>query len=98
MCAADQVKDRPQPNVTESLDTNILDFCSIDSQGRRLMSNKTLGEKEQDYLDALRVRDSCFAAPLLLYRQSHGSGTITTTALKTYISQTRMHASWAGGM
>jgi len=55
-CAADQVKDRPQPDVTESIDTNILDFCSIDSQGRRLLSPKSLGEKEQDYLDALRVR------------------------------------------
>ena len=55
-CAADQVKDRPQPEVTESIDTNILDFCSIDSQGRRLLSPKSLGEKEQDYLQALSVR------------------------------------------
>ena len=44
--------------MTESIDTNILDFCSIDSQGRRLLSPKSLGEKEQDYLDALRVRHS----------------------------------------
>ena len=55
-CAADQVKDRPPLEVTESVDTNILDYCSIDSQGRRMMSPKTVGEKEQDYLDALRVR------------------------------------------
>ena len=53
--AAEQVKDRPPAPAEESIDTNILDFCSIDSQGRRLMSPKTLGEKEQDYLDALRV-------------------------------------------
>ena len=51
--AAEQVKERSP--AEESIDTNILDFCSIDSQGKRLMSPKTLGEKEQDYLDALRV-------------------------------------------
>ena len=55
VAAAEQVKDRPPAPAEESIDTNILDFCSIDSQGRRLMSPKTLGEKEQDYLDALRV-------------------------------------------
>jgi len=36
------------------MDSNILDFCSIDSQGKRLMSRKSLGEKEQEYLDALQ--------------------------------------------
>ncbi len=61
MAAAEQVKDRPPAPAEESIDTNILDFCSIDSQGRRLMSPKTLGEKEQDYLDALRVcRATCW--------------------------------------
>jgi len=40
--------------VDESVDSNILDYCSIDSQGKRLISRKSLGEKEQDYLDAMQ--------------------------------------------
>lgn len=41
--------------ATESMDMNILDYCSLDPQGRKPLSRKTLGEKEQEYLDALRA-------------------------------------------
>jgi hypothetical protein len=41
--------------ATESLDMNILDYCSLDPQGKKPTSRKSLGEKEQEYLDALRA-------------------------------------------
>lgn len=41
--------------VTESLDTNILEYCGLDGSGKRLAASKSLGEKEQEYLDALRA-------------------------------------------
>lgn len=41
--------------ATESMDSNILDYCSLDPQGKRPTVRKSLGEKEQEYLDALRA-------------------------------------------
>jgi hypothetical protein len=41
--------------ATDSMDSNILDYCSLDPQGKRPTTRKSLGEKEQEYLDALRA-------------------------------------------
>lgn len=41
--------------ATDSMDSNILDYCSLDSKGKRPSLRKSLGEKEQEYLDAQRA-------------------------------------------
>jgi hypothetical protein len=40
--------------LDENVDDNILQYCSLDNQGKRPNSRKTLGEKEQEFLNALR--------------------------------------------
>lgn len=41
--------------ATDSMDSNILDYCSLNPEGKRPLKKRSLGEKEQEYLDALRA-------------------------------------------
>merc|ERR1712176_196393 len=43
-----------EPGAQESFDENINPFCSLDETGKPVKKKKTLGEMEQEYLDALR--------------------------------------------
>jgi transcription elongation factor Elf1 len=47
--AVDSVKE-----AFDVIDDNILDYCNLDAKGGRPKSRRSLGEKEQDFLDALR--------------------------------------------
>ncbi|KAK9809994.1 hypothetical protein WJX72_003068 [[Myrmecia] bisecta] len=40
--------------IEEVVDDNVLDYCNLDKLGGRPKSRKSLGEKEQEFLDALR--------------------------------------------
>ncbi|KAK9822185.1 hypothetical protein WJX81_008269 [Elliptochloris bilobata] len=40
--------------LVEIVDDNILDYCTLDNTGKRPKGKKTLGEKEAEFLDALR--------------------------------------------
>ena len=42
------------PGPDQSFDENINAFCSLDEQGKPVKKKKSLGEMEQEYLDALR--------------------------------------------
>ena len=42
--------------AVDSCETNINEFCSLDDQGGKPVSQMTLGEKEQAFLEALSVR------------------------------------------
>jgi len=41
--------------VLEDIDDNVLQYCSLDAKGGKPKSKLTLGQKEQEFLDALRV-------------------------------------------
>ncbi|CAL8460669.1 g199 [Coccomyxa elongata] len=43
------------PALEDIVDENILDYCTLDKKGSRPTSKKTLGEKEQEFLEALRA-------------------------------------------
>ncbi|KAL3156704.1 hypothetical protein ABBQ38_000979 [Trebouxia sp. C0009 RCD-2024] len=38
----------------EVIDDNVLEYCSLDAKGARRISKMSLGEKEQEFLEALR--------------------------------------------
>jgi hypothetical protein len=48
------VVNKIEKKLDEIVDDNVLQFCSLDQQGRRPLDKKSLGEKEQEFLEALR--------------------------------------------
>jgi hypothetical protein len=42
--------------IAEGCGANINDYCSLDMEGGKPVSQMTLGEKEQAFLEALSVR------------------------------------------
>ena len=51
----DRVIQKIEKKLDEMVDDNFLQYCSLDNKGEKPLSKKSLGEKEQEFLDALRV-------------------------------------------
>lgn len=55
--------------IAEGCGANINDYCSLDMEGGKPVSQMTLGEKEQAFLEALSVRVT-LCLVLLIYNLS----------------------------